>query len=75
MIPDEEAHEAPDAALEHPAAAAAPSGSPTKAAVSPVRSTSSTKMESPTKGKGKSKGRLWDSLWQFDISLESGKKK
>jgi hypothetical protein len=28
---------------------------------------------SPTKGRGR--GRIWDSLWQLDISLEGGKKK
>lgn len=43
------------------------------AAVSATTSATTSASASPTKGKGRA--RIWDSLWQLDISLESGKKK
>lgn len=37
--------------------------------------TSATTSASASPSKGKGRTRIWDSLWQLDISLEGGKKK
>ncbi|KAF2665619.1 hypothetical protein BT63DRAFT_428579 [Microthyrium microscopicum] len=52
-----------------------PTPSPSKSRMSPSRTNSGGPVESPSKARGRSKGGLWDSLWQFDLSLESGSKK